>query len=415
MRITPMLNVSTRFAALALLICAPAFAETYHVDPAKGAADGDGSAAKPWKTLEEVASSGQLAKLKGGDTVLLKSGYHGDVKFAGDNEAPITIAADKGQKPQLSHLVITKGKNWIVKGLIISPTFSETEYKGDIVSFGESGESSKITVEDCYIFGAEDTSNFDAQQWMDLKGAMQMGRNGRDLTARNNYIRNVRFGISATSFDSLIEGNVVTDYSADGIRLTRDGQTAQYNIIKNVYVSAKDGDKNHDDGIQCFLFNAGKGELKNLTVVGNLIIAHENPNQKLQNTLQGIGFFDGPLVNFVVTDNVVGVDSWHGISLYDAQGCRVENNVVWTPEGPMRAWIMFSGKKDVAGGGLKDNIARNNFAPTLKLDVEGVTAEKNKQATQKIYDDAKAKAIKTINEKFGEKHVAADRPRIETK
>jgi len=28
------------------------------------------------------------------------------------------------------------------------------------------------------------------------------------------------------------EGNVVANFSADGIRVTRDGQTVQYNVIK---------------------------------------------------------------------------------------------------------------------------------------------------------------------------------------
>jgi hypothetical protein len=37
--------------------------------------------------------------------------------------------------------------------------------------------------------------------------------------------------------------------------------------------------------------------------------------------MQGIGFFDGPLVNFTVEDNVVCSETWHGVALYDAQGC----------------------------------------------------------------------------------------------
>jgi preprotein translocase subunit YajC len=38
---------------------------------------------------------------QGGDTVLLRSGYHGAVAFAGDNAQTITIAAEKGQRPTL--------------------------------------------------------------------------------------------------------------------------------------------------------------------------------------------------------------------------------------------------------------------------------------------------------------------------
>ena len=398
-------------ALLLFALCAPLLAETYHVDPAKGSEDGDGSAAKPWKTLAEVAKAKQLATLKGGDTVLLASGYHGDVALAGDNASTITIAADKGAKPQLSRLTIKSGSNWLVKGLIISPSFGEASYTTAIVTFGENGESSKISVEDCYIFNVEDASGWDAKEWMAAKSGMLVGRNGRDLTARNNYIRNVRFGITMTSFDSVCEGNVIENFSADAIRVTRDGQVAQYNVIRNVYVSDKDGDDNHDDGIQAFLFNKGKGELKNITINGNIIIAHDSPNQKLPNTLQGIGFFDGPLVDFKVTDNVVNVDAYHGISLYDAQNAVIERNVVWSgPGAANKAWIMYGSKPKQASPGK--NVARDNYSNKFTFKIPGITEENNKPSTEAIYKKALDAAYKTICDKFGEQHVAAERSRM---
>ena len=125
-------------ALLVLILCCRALhAATYLIDPAKGSDDGDGSAAKPWKTLEAVAKSKKLTSLKGGDVVQLESGYHGDVVFAGDNESTVTIEAAKGAKPQLSRLNIRAGSNWLVKGLLISPSFAPTPYSdGYMVSFG---------------------------------------------------------------------------------------------------------------------------------------------------------------------------------------------------------------------------------------------------------------------------------------
>jgi polygalacturonase len=314
-----------------LAVCGQALAADYLIDPAKGASDGDGSKGRPWKTLEEVAKSGKLKGLKGGDTVYLADGYHGDVTFSGENASMVTIAAAPGARPKLSRLVISSGKNWTVKGLVISPSFGKA-YKDEIVCFGEAGESSNLVIEDCYIFTEEDASKWDAQKWLKANDGVYMGQHGRNLTLRNCFVRNTRFGIQLAAYDSVCEGNVVSDFSADGMRATRDGETVRDNIIKNVYLGDAEGDANHDDGIQVFLFNVGSGTVRNISMIGNIIIAHEDPKQKYMNALQGLGFFDGPLVNFVVKDNVVNVDQYHGISLYDAENADVEGNVVWSPE-----------------------------------------------------------------------------------
>ncbi len=406
-------SILSMAAGICLLVGGNLRAADYFADPVNGSAEGDGSKAKPWKTLEEVIANGALKKLKGGDSLLLNTGFHGAATFSGENEKTITIAAAEGQKPTLSRLTIPSGKNWLVRGLIISPSFASEPYKGTIVTFGEQGESSKITIEDCYVFTVEDASEWDAQQWMETNGGILMGRAGKDLTLRNNYVRNTRFGISLTSFDSLCEGNIVSDFSADAIRATRDGQIVQYNIIKNIYVSAADGDNNHDDGIQCFLFNKGKGEVKNVKIIGNIILSNnDDADRKWQATLQGIGFFDGPLVDFVVTDNVVNVNSYHGISLYDAQNALVERNIVTSPEeAKIKSWMMFGTKIKQS----KDNVAKNNYALTFKLKQPGTVEEKNEKVTPEIYQEGLKRAYKTIVDKYGAKHVAADREKLQIK
>ena len=64
---------------------------------------------------------------------------------------------------------------------------------------------------------------YGAAQWMAAHSGILMGRNGTGLTVRTTHVYNVRFGISITSFDSTVEGNLVADFSGDGIRVTRDG------------------------------------------------------------------------------------------------------------------------------------------------------------------------------------------------
>jgi parallel beta-helix repeat protein len=100
---------------------------------------------------------------------------------------------------------------------------------------------------------------------------------------------------------------------------------------------------------------------------GNTIINHENPSHPLRTTLQGIGCFDGWFEDWVIENNVVITDHWHGISLYGAINCRIVNNTVidlysGTP-GP--CWIAIQPHKD--GTPSANCIVRNNLTNSLNI------------------------------------------------
>jgi hypothetical protein len=240
-----------------------------------------------------------------------------------------------------------------------------------------------------------------------------LGRHGRAHVARNNYILNTRFGINLCAPDCLAEGNVIANFSADGIRVTRDGQTVQYNVIKNVFVGGRDGDDNHDDGIQAFLFNVGTGTLRDVTLRGNIILARERDDLPFPNELQGIGCFDGPLVHFTVEKNVVGVNHWHGITLGDAQGCHVLDNVCFSRwSGPPRPWVQLGQKQGQAHG----NTVRDNLAHSFDFAADaGVKAEHNRIVTQPEFQQRLAELAATMDDKFGKRHPVANRPRLESR
>jgi parallel beta-helix repeat protein len=279
---------------------------------------------------------------------------------------------------------------------------------------GEHGgeESANLVVEDCFVYSVLDTTAWSARDWVEKPASgIWLGRHGRHHVARNNYVLNTRFGIQLCAPDCVAEGNVVANFSADGMRATRDRQILQYNIIKNNFVGARDGDDNHDDGIQVFLFNAGTGTVRDVTLRGNLIIARETDGLPFPNPLQGIGCFDGPLVHFLVESNVVCVNHYHGISLYDAQGCTIQGNTCFS-RWPDRArpWIMLGRKKKQAEG----NIVRNNLAHSynFKADVQ-VKAENNLEVTLAVFNERLRALLAAINDKFGALHPTAKRPRLE--
>lgn len=391
---------------------AAAEGRTYYADPAKGSLDHDGSAARPWPALAETAQAGKLTGLKAGDRLLLRSGKHGAAQLSGDNPGMVLIAAEKGQTPQLARLMLDQGSNWTFRGLTISPAFGEP-YAGDMVQLGEGGPSKDVVLEDCFIYSTLDTSAWTTESWMKTNSGVLMGRHGTRITLRNNHILNTRFGLNICSFEALVEGNIISDFSADGIRATRDGSVVQYNVIKNCYVSASDGDENHDDGIQCFRFNKGTGMVKDLAVRGNVLINREDPQQRFPTSMQGIGFFDGPLVGFTIADNVVVSGAWHGIALYDAQDCAITGNTVLTQPGSekMKSWIMLGTKSKVKAA--RGNTVTRNQAATFKLSDEGeVKAEKNITITNEGFDTALKTALVEMDKRFGSRHPVSCQARL---
>ena len=414
-----------------LFTTTPIHAATYYCDPAQGSPAGDGSAQRPWRTIEEVLQARQIqfwdasgkpsnsnAPVKPGDTILLRSGWHGIIRIpSGYNEQPITIAAESGHTPEVGWVEIGEGRKWQVKGLTISPSLAPEPLNRpprNLVMLGERGgeSSTDLVVADCFIYSVLDTSGWTGKDWVEKPfNGIWLGRHGKGHVARNNYVLNTRFGISLCAPACLCEGNVVANFSGDGIRVTRDGQIAQYNVIKNNFVGARDGDANHDDGIQVFLFNVGTGTVRDVTLRGNLILARETDGLPFPNPLQGIGCFDGPLVRFTVEKNVVCVNHYHGVSLYDAQECLIQENTCFSRwSGRAQPWVMLGQKKNQAHG----NTVRHNLAHSynFKADAE-VKADNNRNVTEAEFRQKRAELLTLIDNKFGRIHPTAKRPRLE--
>ncbi len=401
--------------ALVLTLVAPSLqapAATFYSDPQTGHVENAGTRASPWPCLQKMIETKLLQRLQPGDRLLLRSGYHGIARFSGENEQVITIAAEQGQAPTLGRLDLRSGTRWTIRGLSISPEHGGLHYHGAIVSLGEYGPSSELILEDCSIFATSHSEKLNAAEWISLNNGIFLGRNGSRLISRNNYVFNTRHAIQSAATDSIVEGCVVENFSGDAIRLTRSGCIARWNIARNAYCDEKhDGDRNHDDLLQCFRFGKGSGVLKKIRIEENLLIGHSNPNQPFPGQVQGIGLFDGPLVNFTVTGNVISVDHWHGLTLVDAQNCTISQNVVWSLKletSKFRPWIMLGSKKHLAKG----NRVTENFACSFHLDQPGTEAFANQMSNQAVFEQAKKKLQGKIIEKFGVIHPVARRSRL---
>ena len=375
-------------------------ARDFYVNPVNGSAEGDGSANRPWRTIQEVFDAGLVesqqwdklpyspqsklvprnpgAPVRAGDTIWLRSGYHGDLLIDGYyNLGNITIAAEEGHTPQLSGLHIRSSANWTIRGLAISAEFSPTYKRHTLVhleSHNWRGPIHDVVVEDCSLCSVADASHWTAADW-DRLSCNGFQVDGTRMTIRNNRLLNVNFGISVEATYSLVSGNLVENFAGDGLRGLGNYSIFQYNVVKNCY----DVNANHDDGFQSWSVGpggVGKGEVVGLVLRGNTIINYVDPNQPYRGTLQGIGCFDGTYVDWVIENNVIITNHWHGITLLGARNCLVINNTVLdqnnTPPGP--PWIRIASHKN--GTASIDCVVRNNLATSFNNGA-GVVQENN--------------------------------------
>ncbi len=382
------------------VVALQAHAADFHVDPVNGSSRGDGSAERPWRKIQEVFDAGLVesqqwdklpyteqsvlvvknagAPVRPGDTIWLRSGYHGDLLINRYyNVGHITLAAEEGHTPRLSSLRIRSGSHWAIRGLTISAEFGAPYQRRTLVdldSHSWHGPVHDIVVERCVIRSVADASAWTAGDWNELAcNGMQV--DGTRMTIRDNRLRNVNFGISVAASDSLIAGNLVENFAGDGLRGLGDHCTFEYNTVKNCYkVNA-----NHDDGFQSWSRGpdgVGSGEVVGVVLRGNTIINYEDPNQPHRGTLQGIGCFDGTFVDWVVENNVIITDHWHGITLGGARNCLVSNNTVLDRNDvrPGPPWICIGNHKN--GTAPVNCVVRNNLA-TAFSSAAGVLEENN--------------------------------------
>lgn len=384
-----------------LLVVTTAGAGEFFVDPLRGAPANDGSAARPWKSLQRVLDDGlvesrawdalphtdsrtlvaknQGAPVKAGDTIWLKSGDYGDLSIRGMyNAKVITVAALEGHRPTFHSIRLQSGSRWAFKGLHVSAEYGPGKKPSTLLaveSHGFRGPVHDVRVENCVLSSAADTSDWSAEDW-NQRACSGIQADGTRITLCNNQLKNVNFGISVAATHSLIESNMVENFSGDGMRGLGDHCVFQYNVVKNCY----DVNGNHDDGFQSWsrgpTGKSGTGVVRGMVLRGNTVINYEDPGQPHRGPLQGIGCFDGMYEDWVIENNVIMVNHWHGITLAGATNCRIVNNTVIDISGgrPGPPWIRIGHHKN--GEASTGCSIRNNIAADLNV-TEGVAVDHN--------------------------------------
>lgn len=341
-------------------------AAVYYVDPAAGNIDNAGDKANPWDTLENVFSKRKA--IAAGDTLFLLTGYHGAPIVRGNNSDAVVITSFENHQPSCSNITFSGASKWHVENLTISPETSGTYSKTTLVKINSN--ASDIVVVNCFGYSVLDNSAWTASDWSQ-NSSTGVSIEGDNNTVRDCHFLNVKHGILAenSAEHNLIDHNVVENFAADGMRGIGSYNTFQYNTVKNCY----DVDDNHDDGFQSYSYSSagvGKTTVYGIVLRGNTIINYTDPNQKFRGALQGIGCFDGMYEDWIIENNVVIVDHWHGISLYGARNCKIVNNTVIDPNtsDPGPPWIKITAHKD--GTKSTENVIVNNLTTSMSNDAD---------------------------------------------
>ncbi len=370
--------VAVAVAFLSLAAAAlPAAAGDYYLSASGGSMSNPGTQASPWPNLQTVAASGRT--FASGDVLILMAGHHGSPRLVTGNTGFVTVRPQTGARATLKKLSFSSAARfWRVQGLEISPATSPTYTADTLIDLSS---ASDLIIEDCLGYSVLDAKSWTADNWNTLPcDALYMS--GSRNIVRRNVFRNIDFGISADrpGTQNLIQANTIDTFNGDGLRGLADFCTFEYNVVKNCVAT----NANHDDGFQSWTNGSGgvgTGVVRGVVLRGNMIIQYEDPNMPFRGELQGIGCFDGFFEDWVVENNVVMVDHWHGISFYGARNCKFVNNTVvdinTTGAGP--AWLMVTAHKN--GTPSSGNIVRNNLVSDLAIDSGAATLSNNIEST----------------------------------
>ncbi len=361
--------------------------KTFYIDPVFGSGNGNGSEAHPWLTLQQVIEDGLIqwyrhaesdnpdselvivnegAPVQGGDRLLLRNGYHGHVDLNTFIFTDwLTISAQDGQIPVLSQFKLQGAFARIyLKGLTIFKDSYEgpgNYWEADEINHNSDaclylatssywGIGRQVKVNGLTLGTTTDASSWDAAQWVQRAAGGIGLRSVLDCEIVNCRIENIRHGLNIeyASDNTIAVNNTIKYFSGDGCRLISNNVFLAYNTITDCLKV----DDNHDDAIQSYSRgeddSPGTGVLSNNVVRGNLIIGTTDFPNPLAGSPQGIGCFDGFFDGWVVENNVVIVDHYHGISFYGMRNSYILNNTVidQNHDNDMSPWIMITDHKN---------------------------------------------------------------------
>ncbi len=322
----------------------------------------DGSRDRPWLSLAEAF---RIGKPSDGDRVVLLEGNHGSLNIRGLRyDPPLVITSASQDRAHVDFIAVTSSSGIVIQDLDVWP-----REPGDLRAVASTTkDSTTIRFENLRIMSRPNADQhylrWSAQDWTGPWRTHGIRMDGADNIATGNTIFGIDFGITTTGPNSRILGNRVFGFSGDALRSLGDDTVISGNRVENcVKVN-----KNHDDGFQAWAPRGkaagSQSALSNLTITNNMILEWTGPsNHPLLCRMQGIGMFDGPYRDVRITNNVIVVSAYHGISIHGGHGVIITHNTVVHSNpnsGENFPWIRVNDQK--GGAPASDLVVANNLA-----------------------------------------------------
>ena len=342
---------------IALLQPTSVLADTYYIAKDAGGG-GNGSEARPWDGVRAAIRSGSI---KGGDTIIFKPGQYGRLKFHDVTPDSMVTFKTEGPGVHVTELEVARSQNLSFDGFQVWPL----KRRGDNQSLVRAGHSSRnIHFRNFDLRSGETTDyvNWSLRDWRErqISGFLL---NGPDVSVTDSTLTGIGFGIAVTGKNARVERNTIYGFSGDGIR----GLGDNTHIIGNHIKDCVKIDGNHDDGLQSWTLGkggkVGAGIQKDLHIIGNQIEEWTgDPKHPLICDLQGM-LFGHRLHDLVITNNIVAVSAYHGISAAGITRGLIANNTLVNSRGPSSKapWI------GVLGGGSRQVTMANNITPAFSI------------------------------------------------
>jgi hypothetical protein len=372
-------------------------ARTFYIDPAKGSPDGDGSQSRPWRTLEEVLdparrlvatdllthqpdgsflrrANGNPGPIKPGDTLVLASGDHGEVRFKQYiNSDFISVVAGPGQTPIVRFLSAVTFSHWLFRGIKFQNELPTPGASSPLVTFSDHGflgPADNLIVQDSSFSTRDDVSGWTDRDWVDRPYTLAFSSTVHCATLAGNHFYNLRNAAGISGDTALVENNRFEAIGNDSIEMTGSNLIIRRNTITdNRHTEAE---PLHADGIQGWTLRGAIN--RNVIIDSNIIV---NTNSDATNYMHGISIFNGAWEGVVVSNNVVATNTWNAIVLAGVHnGLVINNTVVATARTRHReSWIKIAATKE-----NPDNVSaivRNNIAPNIIIERPDVIVDHN--------------------------------------
>jgi hypothetical protein len=377
----------------------------WYFDPVNGDdAKGDGSPAKPWKTIAALflkvsgnantpllstiaANRTGVAPVNPGDAIVLRTGNYGDVTI-GSGMPPhvdlpqwISVIPDNGAKPVFHSIYVGNTERWAFSGFEVQ-SGRVTTWTSMIEIAGNNnggGKTHDIAFTNVKIDSADESvwRGWTAPEAWDANTRVAFSsRSGAEtycLAMTDLHLQAVAGGITAGSPQTLVHNTEIDHFIGDGIDILASDITLTNNRIHDV-LRPQSGI--HTDGIQGQIGRVPAGmpyvTYDNILIDSNWVQATADDwirQNNLVNYLQGIIGTDGDWSHVTITNNAVVTHACHGINWASAHDSLVANNtVVWDGVVGGNCFPqLVAGGRTHQGPPTSNTTVINNLAPTLNF------------------------------------------------